>query len=151
MATLGKQQCSWFTRFASSVAKFTGHPVTFVVAASAIILWAVLGPVFGFSDTWQLVVNTATTIITFLMVFLIQDSQNRDSAAIQIKLDELISTLKKANNALLDIEELDEADIRKLREEYELKAKEARRLKAAKIGAKNGSANAASTDRAAAN
>ena len=130
MEKLGKQQCSWFTRFTSYVAKITGHPVTFIVAVSAIVVWAVLGPIFHFSDTWQLVVNTATTIITFLMVFLIQDSQNRDSAAIQIKLDELIFTIKRANNALLDIEELDEADIRKLREEYEKKAEEARRLKA---------------------
>ena len=120
------KKCSWFSTFATSTAKITGHPMTFVLASASIIVWACMGPVFHFSDTWQLVVNTTTTIITFLMVFLIQDSQNRDSAAIQIKLDELIRAQKEANNALLDIEELDEKDIHKLRKDYEHLAEDAR-------------------------
>ena len=91
-----------------------------------IVVWAVVGPVFGFSDTWQLVINTSTTIITFLMVFLIQNTQNRDTAAIQTKLDELIRAIAGAHNALLDIEELDEKDIAKIRAPYEELARRAR-------------------------
>ena len=90
------------------------------------LLWAALGPVFGFSDTWQLVINTSTTIITFLMVFLIQNTQNRDTAAIQTKLDELIRSIDGAHNALLDLEELDEKDIARIREPYEELARKAR-------------------------
>ena len=126
LTSRARNKCSWFTTFASKVAKLTGHPLTFVTATAGIVLWALLGPVFHFSNTWQLVVNTATTIITFLMVFLIQDSQNRDSAAIQIKLDELIRAQKDANNALLDIEELDEKDITRLRADYSKLAQESR-------------------------
>ena len=85
---------SWFTRFAKNTARGAGHPATFCVAVAIIVLWAVSGPLFGFSDTWQLVINTGTTIITFLMVFLIQNTQNRDSEAIQVKLDELIRLSK---------------------------------------------------------
>jgi low affinity Fe/Cu permease len=109
---------SWFTRFARSCAHATGHPAAFILAVTAIIVWAVTGRLFGFSDTWQLVINTATTIITFLMVFIIQNTQNRDTAAMQVKLDELIRTLKGAHNALLDLEELDEDKIERIRGTY---------------------------------
>jgi len=96
------------------------------VAAGAVLLWAVLGPVFGFSDTWQLVINTATTVITFLMVFLIQNTQNRDSEAVQVKLDELIRATQGAHNELLDLEELEEEDLDAMRERYERLAGQAR-------------------------
>ena len=116
-----------FTIFAKWAARATGHPLAFVIAASVIIVWAVTGPMFGFNDTWQLVINTGTTIVTFLMVFLIQNTQNRDTAALQIKLDELIRATKGAHNVLLDIEELEEHDIERLRHDYEELAAEARK------------------------
>ncbi len=84
------RKASWFTRFAKKTAQLSGRPVTFALAGAIVVVWAISGPLFGFSDTWQLVINTGTTIVTFLMVFLIQNTQNRDTAAIQIKLDELI-------------------------------------------------------------
>ena len=93
-----------FSRFAKWTAHATGHPLAFVLAAATIVVWLVTGPVFGFSDTWQLVINTGTTVVTFLMVFLIQNTQNRDSAAVHLKLDELIRTVGGAHNALLDLE-----------------------------------------------
>ncbi|MGC4032282.1 MAG: low affinity iron permease family protein [Tepidisphaeraceae bacterium] len=117
---------SWFTRFAGTTAKITGKPITFAVALAVLIVWAVSGPVFGFNDTWQLVINTGTTIVTFLMVFLIQNTQNRDSEAIHIKLDELIKVIEKANNKLLDIEELDEKELDDIRTEFEKVAEDAR-------------------------
>jgi low affinity Fe/Cu permease len=110
---------SWFVRFAQFVSSVTGRPMAFMVAAGAIVLWALSGPVFGFSDTWQLVVNTTTTIVTFLMVFVIQNTQNRDTAAMQIKLDEMIRVTKGARNTLLDLEELDEKELEKIRDDYE--------------------------------
>ena len=110
---------SWFVRFAQYVSRVTGRPVAFMLAAAAIVVWALSGPLFGFSDTWQLVVNTTTTIITFLMVFVIQNTQNRDTVAMQIKLDELIRVTKRARNVLLDLEELDETELEKVREDYE--------------------------------
>ncbi|HXI35416.1 MAG TPA: low affinity iron permease family protein [Burkholderiales bacterium] len=104
-----------------------GRPIAFVVAALGIVLWAASGPLFGFSDTWQLIVNTTTTIITFLMVFVIQNTQNRDTAAIQIKLDELIRATQGAHNAILDLEKLDEAELAAYLERYEALAAQARR------------------------
>jgi low affinity Fe/Cu permease len=115
-----------FTRFAQWTSRISGRPITFIVAISMVILWAVTGPLFHFSDTWQLVINTSTTIMTFLMVFLIQNTQNRDSEAIHIKLDELIRSIEGAQNALLDLEELEEEDLNRIRQDYERLAQAAR-------------------------
>jgi low affinity Fe/Cu permease len=117
---------SLFTRFAKSTSRLTGRPTTFMVAVLMIVVWAVTGPIFDYSDAWQLTVNTATTIITFLMVFLIQATQNRDAEAIQVKLDELIFALKGARNELLDIEEMEEEDLMKLHAHYLRLAEKAR-------------------------
>jgi len=117
---------SLFTRFAKWTARAAGRPTTFALAAGVIILWAVTGPLFGFSDTWQLVINTGTTIITFLMVFLIQNTQNRDTEALQVKLDELIRVTKGAHLVLLDLEELDDKQLDKIYETYEELAAKAR-------------------------
>jgi low affinity Fe/Cu permease len=117
---------SGFDRFAKHAEYVVGHPYAFGVAGSVIIAWAVTGPMFHYSDTWQLVINTATTIVTFLMVFLIQNSQNRDSAAIQLKLDELIRSRPGAHNALLNLEELTLEDIKELKAHYEQLALRAR-------------------------
>lgn len=121
-----KSKSSWFSVFAKKIADLAGRPVTFALACGIVIAWGMSGPIFGFSDTWQLVINTSTTIITFLMVFIIQNSQNRDGEAIQVKLDELIRTLEKANNTLLDIEELDVDEIDSIREDYRALAAKAR-------------------------
>ena len=117
---------SWFTRFAKKTAQLTGRPGAFGLAALTIIVWLVSGPIFGYSDTWQLIINTSTTIVTFLMVFLIQNTQNRDTAAIQVKLDELIR-VTQGHNALMDLEELEEAEIEMFRRKYEAMAALARR------------------------
>ncbi len=119
-------QVSAFTRFAKLAARATGKPGAFIGAASIIVLWALSGPIFDFSDTWQLVINTGTTIITFLMVFLIQNTQNRDTEAMQIKLDELIRSMESAQNTVLDLEEMDEDELDRIRAEYEELAKKAR-------------------------
>jgi low affinity Fe/Cu permease len=119
---------TWFTRFAKWAARAAGRPGTFALAVPVILIWAVTGPLFGFGDTWQLVINTGTTIVTFLMVFLIQNTQNRDTEALQIKLDELIKTMDGAENALLDLEELDEAELDRIRAKYEELAEKARDL-----------------------
>lgn len=118
---------SWFTRFAKQTAYITGRPVTFVCAFFLIVGWAISGPFFGFSDTWQLVINTSTTIITFLMVFLIQNTQNRDTEALQIKLDELIRATRGAKNLMLDLEELDEKELEEIRGSYLKMAEKARK------------------------
>lgn len=115
-----------FTCIAQKIATWAGHPATFICAATAVIVWAACGPLFGYSDTWQLVINTSTTIITFLMVFLIQNTQNRDTHALQMKLDELIRTQKGANIELLDLEELEEHELDKLHRKYEKMAEDAR-------------------------
>jgi|SRR6187397_2109513 len=117
----------FFTRFAKKTARWSGRPSTFALAAAIIVVWAVTGPIFGFSDTWQLVINTSTTIVTFLMVFLIQNTQNRDSEAVQIKLDELIRATGNASNKLLDLEELEEKELDVIRQTYEDMAEKARR------------------------
>ena len=117
---------SRFTRFAKWTARVSGRPVTFMIAVVVILAWVITGPIFGFSDTWQLVINTGTTIVTFLMVFLIQNTQNRDSEAVQIKLDELIRAVKGAHNALLDLEELEDEELDRMRAYYERIAERAR-------------------------
>jgi low affinity Fe/Cu permease len=117
---------SFFTRFTKGTSKATGKPLAFTLAVGLIVTWAVSGPIFGFSDTWQLAINTTTTIVTFLMVFLIQSTQNRDSEAIQIKLDELIRATEGAHTALLDLEELEESELDEMRDCYEELAERAR-------------------------
>ena len=117
---------SAFTRFANWTSKKSGRPLTFVLAVLVIVAWAVTGPIFGFSDTWQLVINTATTVVTFLMVFLIQSTQNRDTEAMQVKLDELIRATQGAHNALLDLEELEEDQLDAFRMKYQRLADRAR-------------------------
>ena len=121
MANIG-----WFTRMAKAASRFTGHALCFAIAAGIIVVWAITGPIFKFSNTWQLVINTGTTIVTFLMVFLIQNTQNRDTQALQIKLDELIRATKGAHNALLDLEELEEKDLQDFQDRYEALAEKAR-------------------------
>jgi low affinity Fe/Cu permease len=117
---------SWYSRFAKAASHFCGRPKVFAIAVGIILVWGVTGPIFGFSDTWQLVINTGTTIITFLMVFLIQNTQNRDTQAIQVKLDELIRATHGAHNALLDLEELEEDRLDAFRAKYEALAGAAR-------------------------
>lgn len=118
----------FFDQFSQKVTKATGSPYAFLVALAVVILWAVSGPIFGFSDTWQLVINTGTTIITFLMVFVIQQSQNKDTIALQLKLNELLAAEHRASNRLIDIEDLTEDELDKIKRFYiklaELSAKE---------------------------
>jgi low affinity Fe/Cu permease len=117
---------SVFTRFAKWASRTVGRPAAFTIALAALALWAISGPVFGFSDTWQLIINTGTTIVTFLMVFLIQNTQNRDAEAMHVKLDELIRANKTAHNALLDLEDLEEEELDRIRADYERLAAQAR-------------------------
>lgn len=118
---------SFFDRFAKAVTRFAGSPIMFSVAVLAVLVWALSGPYFNYSETWQLIINTGTTIITFLMVFLIQQNQNKDSKALHIKLDELIISLTDANERLIDVEELDEKQLKKLEAYYSSIALKARR------------------------
>jgi low affinity Fe/Cu permease len=117
---------SWFPSFAKWVANVSASPAVFALAVATVIVWAATGPLFGYSDTWQLVINTGTTIVTFLMVFLIQNTQNRDTQALQLKLDELIRVTKGARNLMLDLENMDDEQIARLREIYERLASNAR-------------------------
>jgi low affinity Fe/Cu permease len=126
MAETGRSS-SGYAHFAKAAAHFCGRPRVFVLAVAVIAIWIVTGPLFGFSDTWQLVINTGTTIITFLMVFLIQNTQNRDTEAMQIKLDELIRATQGAHNALLDLEELEGEQLDAFQARYQSLAAAARR------------------------
>ena len=121
-----KKSLSWFPSFARATANAAATPLAFALAVFIVIIWSVTGPVFDYSDTWQLVINTGTTIVTFLMVFLIQNTQNRDTVALQMKLDELIRATKGARNMLLDLENMDDDEIAQLREVYERLANQAR-------------------------
>jgi len=134
------RKASAFTRLAKSAARFTGRPLCFGLASLIIVAWVVSGPIFGFSNTWQLVINTGTTIVTFLMVFLIQNTQNRDTEAMQIKLDELIRATQGANNRLLDLEELEDRELEGFRDSYEKIAEQARNCAPGDVG-QNGSPN----------
>ncbi len=107
-----------FSNFARLMARLLGHPIAFAIAVVIVISWALVGPLFHFSDTWQLVINTGTTIVTFLMVFLIQNSQNRDSEAMQLKLDELIRAIQAADNSMLNAENMTEKELQRLQEHY---------------------------------
>ena len=120
-----------FSRLARGAARVAGHPAAFLVALATVVIWIATGPVFGFSDTWQLVINTGTTIITFLMVFLLQHSQNRDTIAMQLKLDELVRSIKPAENAVLDIDDLEDEELETLLAKYRQLALEARQKKQA--------------------
>jgi len=121
-----RKRLPWFTRAAKWASRAAGRPITFTIAVTIILLWAITGPIFQFSDTWQLVINTSTTIITFLMVFLIQNTQNRDTEALQIKLDELLRSMENAHTVLLDLEELDDKELDLIRKDYLNLAKKAR-------------------------
>ena len=119
-------QSNAYANFAQKVAHVCGRPRTFSMAVGVIGIWILTGPLFAFSDTWQLVINTGTTIVTFLMVFLIQNTQNRDTEAIQLKLDELIRSTQGAHNALLDLEELEEENLDAFKRKYQALAEMAR-------------------------
>jgi low affinity Fe/Cu permease len=117
---------SAFTRFAKVTSRWSGRPAAFLLACAVVLAWVITGPLFGFSNTWQLAINTTTTIVTFLMVFLIQNTQYRDTEALQIKLDELLRVTPNAHTALLDLEELEDKDLDRLHMEYEEVAERAR-------------------------
>jgi low affinity Fe/Cu permease len=123
----GSRSKTWsqlFSRIASATSHYAGHPLTFLVAVSLVLIWALTGPLFGFSDTWQLVINTSTTIVTFLMVFLIQHTQNRDTLAVQLKLAELIMAVNEAENRLATAEDLSEEELEQLHEQYRTRAEQ---------------------------
>jgi low affinity Fe/Cu permease len=107
-----------FRKFAAKTSEIVGSPWAFIIAVAMIVVWIFSGPIFGFSDTWQLVINTGTTIITFLMVFLIQNTQNRDAQAIHLKLDELIRSMQGARNSMVDLEDLSDEDLKHLHEQF---------------------------------
>ena len=120
---------SRFARLATGTSRLAGRPVAFGAAVLVVLAWVATGPLFGFSDTWQLVINTGTTIVTFLMVFLIQSTQNRDAEAVQVKLDELLRVTVGAHNALLDLEELEEKELDRIRHNYATLAERARKAR----------------------
>jgi low affinity Fe/Cu permease len=143
----------WFSRFASNTAELVGHPYMFLLAVVVLVMWAVSGPFFHFSDTWQLIINTGTTIVTFLVVFLIQNTQNRDAKALHLKLDELIRSHHPANDDLIDIQKLSDEELDQLEKRYERirKACEARRAgKKPEVAAKHDSKNGGKHDTPAA-
>jgi low affinity Fe/Cu permease len=117
---------AWFTEFSKWIAEAAGHPISFSLALLTIIIWGASGPLFGYSDTWQLVINTGTTIVTFLMVFLIQKTQNRDTETLHLKLDELIRVTQGARNMMLDLEHMDDESLKRLRDIYERLGSQAR-------------------------
>src|SRR6476660_6666699 len=127
----------WFGQIAETVSHAAGHAVAFIICCIVVFVWAASGPAFGFSDTWQLVINTGTTIVTFLMVFLIQNTQNRDGRAVQLKLDELIRAVKGARNKMMDLDSMTDAELDELEEQFKRQcqathqAREARRKKPA--------------------
>lgn len=123
---LGVRVIGGFQSFARAVVRASGHPLAFVIAISIVLIWALVGPVFHFGNTWLLVINTVGTILTFLMIFLVRNAQNRESEAIQLKLDELIRATKTAHNTLLDIEELSEEDLDRIKARFERLARKAR-------------------------
>ena len=130
IAPKGAAEPSWksgFSRFAALVSHTVGNALTFAAAVIVVLVWALTGPLFHFSDSWQLVINTGTTIITFLMVFVIQHTQNRDSTALQLKLDEVIRALSGAHNSLIDLERLTDAELMEIHRQYERLASEAAR------------------------
>jgi len=134
----------WFNRFAHRASTFAGHYVAFLAALSIIVVWAVSGPFFGFSETWQLVINTGTTIVTFLMVFLIQNTQNRDAMAMHLKLDELIRSIEEADNAIINAEDETDEELAQLKQKYEALCNEHEELKnRLSSSAGNGRANGA--------
>ena len=118
MSGLSSKNVSLFTRFARWSSRAAGTPHAFVGAVAVVLVWALTGPLFGFSDTWQLVINTGTTIVTFLMVFLIQNTQNRDAKAMHLKLDELIRAVQGARNRLVDLEKLSDEELKQLEEQF---------------------------------
>jgi low affinity Fe/Cu permease len=118
---------AWFSVFSRWLADMSGKALTFILAVVAVLLWAATGPLFHFSDTWQLVINTSTTIITFLMVFLIQNTQNRDTEAMQLKLDELIRATRGAHNTLIDLERMEDSELKRFLDQYAALAQQARR------------------------
>jgi low affinity Fe/Cu permease len=126
---------SWFTMFAQKTAHLAGRPITFLLAVVTIVVWAVTGPMFGYSDTWQLVINTGTTIVTFLMVFLIQRSQNKDALAVHVKLNEIVKAIAGASNSIVNVEDLSESELLRLQERYQTLAK---RLSEGKTGRTEG-------------
>jgi low affinity Fe/Cu permease len=121
-----KKSPGWFSNFARWTANGSGKPIAFAIALVTVLIWAATGPMFGYSDTWQLVINTGTTIVTFLMVFLIQNTQNRDTLALQLKLDELIRATQGARNLMLDLEHMDDQQLARFREIYERLGSKAR-------------------------
>lgn len=129
-----KTRISLFTRFARETSSLAGRPYAFFTAVGVVLLWAVTGPIFNFSDTWQLVINTGTTIVTFLMVFLIQNTQNRDTEALQLKLDELIRSIRGARNEVINLEDMDEKDLERVRDEYLALAEKAHHMQHQRYG-----------------